>query len=141
MGLDLRLCAREEFHDVLRRAVIQGEAPDIVPLDYVWIAHYAGDGYLNAHPSLDAVWAETVATNLEPQVKYNNTFDELLYGVPVQADITGLWYRRDWFDAEESAHLRPGTSGWEHWTTLRRTPVEPIRLSVPACDAGIGCTR
>lgn len=109
--LDLQLCAREEFHDVLRRAVIQGEAPDIVPLDYVWIAHYAGDGYLTPLPSLDAAWAETVATNLEPQVNYNNTFDELLYGVPVQADITGLWYRRDWFDAEG---IRPPQT-WDEW--------------------------
>ena len=109
--LDLQLCAREEYHDVLRRAVIQGEAPDMVPLDYVWIAHYANDGYLTSLPSLDASWANALSADLEPLVRYSNTWDDALFGIPVQADITGLWYRRDWFDAEG---LQPPQT-WEQW--------------------------
>jgi multiple sugar transport system substrate-binding protein len=39
----------------------------------------------------------------------NNIVDGHLYGLPVQTDVTGLWYRRDWFDAEG---LEPPAS-WE----------------------------
>jgi multiple sugar transport system substrate-binding protein len=109
--MDLRMCAREEFHNVLQRAVIQGEAPDIVPLDYVWVAHYAADGYLTPLSDLDAVWADELAAGLETLCRYNNTFDDKLYGVPVQADITGLWYRKDWLECEG---LTPPRT-WHEW--------------------------
>ena len=109
--IDLQMCAREEFHSVLQRLVIQGEAPDIVPLDYVWVAHYADGGYLTPLASLDRAWAEELSQSLEALVRYHNTFDDKLYGVPVQADITGLWYRKDWFECEGLAPPRT----WAEW--------------------------
>ncbi len=123
--LDLQMCAREEFHNVLRRAVIQGESPDMVPLDYVWVAHYASDGYLMPLQELDPAWAATLTGDLEPLVNYNNTYEDRLYGVPVQADITGLWYRKDWFEQEGFAP--PHT--WAEWLMVLE------HFSTEACRA------
>jgi multiple sugar transport system substrate-binding protein len=109
--LVLRMCGRDEYHQVMRRLAIQGEAPDMAPLDYVWIAHYASEGYIAPLASCDAAWAEELRRELEPTVFANNSFEDRLYGVPVQADITGLWYRRDWLEAEGLAP--PET--WQEW--------------------------
>lgn len=112
--LDIQMCARQEFHQVLRRLAIQGEAPDIAPMDYVWIAHYASEGYIAPLDTLDAAWVAALRQDLEPSVLGNNTYGERLYGVPVQADVTGFWYRKDWFKSEGLSP--PGT--WDEWLTL-----------------------
>jgi multiple sugar transport system substrate-binding protein len=112
--LDIQTCGRQAFHQTLRRLAIQGEAPDIAPLDYVWIAHYASEGYLTPLDALDSAWVTSLRQGLERPVLENNTYDDRLYGVPVQADITGLWYRKDWFELEGLAP--PGT--WDEWLAL-----------------------
>lgn len=112
--LVVRMCGRDEYHHVLRRLAIQGEAPDIAPMDYVWIAHYASEGYITPLSSLDVAWATELARDLELPVLRNNSINGLLYGVPVQADLTGLWYRRDWFAREGLS--APET--WADWLAL-----------------------
>lgn len=112
--LVVRMCGRDEFHQMVRRLAIQGEAPDIMPVDYVWVSHYASEGYMAQLITSDAAWAQDLARDLEPIVLQNNSFGDRLYGVPVQADITGLWYRRDWFAAEG---LAPPTT-WREWLEL-----------------------
>jgi ABC-type glycerol-3-phosphate transport system substrate-binding protein len=119
--LDVSMCARPEFHQVLRRAAIRGEAPDIAPLDYVWVADYAGDGYVEALNHLDSVWVDTLYQDLEIPVIKNNTINGLLYGLPVQADVTGMWYRKDWF-AQEGL-VPPQT--WNEWLELLDYFAEP----------------
>lgn len=112
--LDVSMCGRGDIHRMLRHMAIRGEAPDIVPLDYVWIAHYASEGYIAPLDRLNAQWATELSAALERPVLENNTYDERLYGVPVQADITGMWYRRDLFEAEGLAP--PET--WSEWLAL-----------------------
>jgi len=112
--LDVDLCGRRDFHKVLRHMAIRGEAPDIAPIDYAWMSHYAGEGYIAPLDHLNAQWADDLSAALEPTVLANNTYDEHLYGVPVQADITGLWYRRDLFDLEG---LTPPET-WSEWLGL-----------------------
>ncbi len=112
--LKVTMCSRDDFHRQLRRAVAQGEAPDIVPMDYVWIADYARTGYIAPLDKLDKQWAQELAENLEAPVAINNTVDGHLYGVPVQADVTGLWYRKDWFEAEG---LTPPET-WDAWLQI-----------------------
>jgi len=112
--LKVTMCSRDDFHRQLRRAVAQGEAPDIVPMDYVWIPDYARTGYIAPLDKLDQQWARELTENLEPPVAFNNTVDGQLYGVPVQADVSGLWYRRDWFEDEGIAP--PET--WDTWLAI-----------------------
>lgn len=100
VDLDVRMCGRNEYHQVLQRATVRGEAPDLAAMDFVWLCHYATEGYLTPLNELDARWVGDVAQNLEGPVLRNNVIDGRLYGVPVQADISGIWYRKDWFDQE-----------------------------------------
>ena len=60
---------------------------------------------------LDVRWVANTAQDLESPVLRNNMVDGQLYGIPVQADISGLWYRRDWFQSEGIEV--PAT--WEAW--------------------------
>ena len=112
--IESTISSRNDFHRVLRRMVAQGKAPDIAPMDYVWIFDYASGGYLTSPDSLDARWTRRLCEGLEPLVYQGNEMDGRLYGLPVQTDVTGLWYRRDWFEQEGLAPPRT----WAEWLTL-----------------------
>ncbi len=112
--IEVTMCSRDDFHRVLRHAVAQGNAPDIVPLDYVWVRDYAHAGYLSELGALDGAWTRDFLADMEPPVARSNTVDGRLYGVPIQADITGLWYRKDWFRQEG---VKPPET-WSEWLAL-----------------------
>ncbi len=112
--LEVIMCSRAEFHQVLQRNVIQGKAPDLAPMDCVWVMGYAASGYIMPFDRLDRRWAAELREQLEPEVLQSNLLGDALYGLPVQADLTGLWYRRDWFTSEGVAP--PAT--WDEWLTL-----------------------
>ena len=114
VDVDIRMCARSEFHQVLQRSTVRGEAPDLAAMDFVWLNHYASEGYLTSLNDLDVRWVAHTAQDLESPVLKNNIVDSELYGIPVQADISGLWYRKDWFEAEGIS--APET--WEAWLNV-----------------------
>jgi len=114
IALDVTMCSRDEYHDVLRRSVLRGTAPDMAPMDYVWLSHYVSDGYLLPLQDIDSAWAAELAAAMERPVLRNLTFDGILYGVPIQADVAGLWYRKDWF--REMGYSVPET--WTEWLML-----------------------
>lgn len=114
VDVDIRMCSRNEFHQVLQRSTVRGEAPDLAAMDFVWLNHYAREGYILPLNDLDARWVGNTAQDLEPPVLRNNIVDGQLYGIPVQADMSGLWYRKDWFEVEGVD--APET--WESWLTV-----------------------
>jgi N,N'-diacetylchitobiose transport system substrate-binding protein len=114
VDLDVRMCGRHEFHQVLQRSTIRGEAPDLAAMDFVWLSHYATEGYITPLNDLDTRWVSDTAPDLETPVLRNNTFDGRLYGVPIQADIGGMWYRSDWFAREG---VQPPVT-WEEWLAI-----------------------
>jgi len=109
--LRVTMCSHGDFHRQLRRSVAQGEAPDIAPMDYVWIPDYARSNYIAPLNKLDRQWARELTESLEMPVALNHIIDGQLYGAPVQADVSGLWYRRDWFEAEG---ITPPET-WDTW--------------------------
>ena len=119
--VDIRMSSRNEFHQVLQRSTIRGEAPDLAAMDYVWLTHYASEGYITSLNELDARWVGDTAQDLEPPVLRNNSVDGRLYGIPVQADIAGMWYRKDWFDREQ---ISPPET-WEQWLAALDHFAEP----------------
>lgn len=112
--LDVDMPEVAEFHNRLRSSAVQGKAPDLVALDYVWMATYARSGYLTPFDDLDKGWVAELRDDLEPPVAENHTIEGYLYGLPMQADVTGLWYRKDWFAAE--GLVPPET--WAEWHEL-----------------------
>jgi ABC-type glycerol-3-phosphate transport system substrate-binding protein len=92
---------RDKFHRLLRQAVATGAAPDLISLDFVWITHYAQSGYIKPLDEIALPWLEDEIVDLESPVRKNNTVDDRYYGTPIHADLAGLWYRKDFFQAEE----------------------------------------
>ncbi len=112
--LEVELPEASRFHQTLRSATVQGNAPDLVSIDYVWLTGYARSAYLTSIQRLDPEWAAWMQSELEAPVRDNHAPDGVLSGIPMQADVTGLWYRRDWFETEG---LKPPQS-WTEWLTL-----------------------
>lgn len=114
VNLDLQMCSIPDFHHELQRRVALGEAPDIVPMDFVWIFDYAQAGYLAPFEIAGPDSFEELLADLEAPVAAHNVVDGALYGLPFHTDVSGLWYRCDWFAAEG---LEPPET-WEAWLAL-----------------------
>jgi ABC-type glycerol-3-phosphate transport system substrate-binding protein len=98
--LEIKLPSRSRVHRVFHHAVVAGESPDLVSIDYVWMTHYARQGYVIPVRELSPGFADFLEEELDPPVRLSQTVEGELYSVPIQADVTGLWYRKDWFAAE-----------------------------------------
>ena len=112
--LQLTMPEQAEFHQTLLSTFRRGEVPELVSIDYVWVTHYARLGYLAPVDALDPDFSKWLTTEMEEPVLRNHVVDGLLYGLPIQADVTGFWYRKDWFQSE--GQQPPET--WEQWKTL-----------------------
>lgn len=110
--LNVDMPERSEFHRRLYTSVAQGQVPDMISVDYVWMMEYVRTAYLAPFDELDPDWVEWLTEELEPTVYESHFIDGHVFGVPMQADVTGLWYRRDWFEQEG---LTPPTT----WDDLR----------------------
>lgn len=91
----------DEFYEYLSAAVGSGAAPDLAMVDSVWVAGLAKSGFLYALDDLGAPWNQSDFGEALPSVFVEaNSLDHRLYGLPVKADASILWYRRDWFAQE-----------------------------------------
>ncbi len=133
MALDFTACPRDRFHDHLQWLVAQGEAPDMASMDCVWILHYARSGYLRPFDTEGSTWLRAAFQDLEEPVREYNVVDGQLYGLPYQSDVTGLWYRRDWFEAEG---LSPPET-WRDWLGLIDHFACPKTRSRLGCDYAV----
>ncbi len=100
VALDVHMPPQSDFHRLLCAEVGEGNAHDLFSMDYVWLTRYTRMGFLLALDEVDPDYAAWLKANIEAPVLESNLVDGRLYGLPVQTDVTGFWYRRDWFDAE-----------------------------------------
>ncbi len=100
VALDVNMPPQSEFHRLLCAEVGEGKAHDVFSMDYVWLTRYARMGFLLPLDAVDASFAAWLRATIEAPVLESNQVDGKLYGLPVQTDATGVWYRRDWFAAE-----------------------------------------
>ena len=92
-----------KLHDRLALLVAQGQAPDISILDSVWIAEFAHRRYLYTPTELEPEVSVEMQQGLYPAFLAINSYQGKQYAIPTTADVSLLWYRRDWLDAEELA--------------------------------------
>lgn len=103
------------FYDLLSAAVGGGTAPDVAPVDCAWIAGLARSGFIYSIEELGFRWdREELEQKIYPPVLALNTFNGKLYGLPAKADVSLLWYRKDWFEQE-------GISPPQDWDALVET--------------------
>ncbi|MEA3355921.1 MAG: extracellular solute-binding protein [Candidatus Bipolaricaulota bacterium] len=98
--LDISLVGYPQFRFKIIAAVARGEAPDLALIDSVWMAEFAELEYLQPLDELDREWIERdFKKDFFPSFA-SNFFRGHLYGIPPEADVAGVWFRRDWFTLE-----------------------------------------
>jgi multiple sugar transport system substrate-binding protein len=111
-----------QLYDLLSTAVGSGAAPDVAMVDCVWVAGLARSGFLYPLEDMGSQWNHTeFGKDLYPAFVEANSFDDRLYGLPVKADVSLLWYRRDWFAQER---LEP-PRGWDDLLDVARHFAQP----------------
>lgn len=94
--------------------VAAGTAPDIALLDSAWLAEFAAMSYILPLDEISPGWEDAHATSFLPTVLAANRYHDQLVALPATIDVTVLWYRRDWLDAEG---LKPPAT-WEDVITI-----------------------
>lgn len=112
VSLNVATVAIEELHQSLTHAVAEGRAPDVALFDSVWVTEFATSGFLYPLDELDPEWLATSysADAVEPFLSSNRHGGHLV-ALQAEADVAGLWYRRD--PLEEIGAEPPRT-----WATL-----------------------
>lgn len=100
VNLDFTSMALDELRSYLIEAVGHGQAPDISLLDSVWVAEFASRHYLRPPCEIDSDWCANNVNDFSPALLAANHYNNTLHGVPITADISVIWYRRDWLAAE-----------------------------------------
>jgi multiple sugar transport system substrate-binding protein len=101
--LRFEIVDKEQLRSRLMLAVAEGNAADILLIDSAWVAEFAERGYLQSFEAIDRHLAASMAADLIPQLKQENSYDGELYAFPPVADVALLWYRKDWLGREEVA--------------------------------------
>ena len=94
--LNVAVVDLEDLHQVLVRAVAEGRGPDVAVIDSVRVREFATAGFLRPLDELAPRWVDSEYRGdfLEPLVA-GNSFDGDVVAVPAEADVAGLWFRRD----------------------------------------------
>ncbi|MFA9444630.1 extracellular solute-binding protein [Egicoccus sp. AB-alg6-2] len=94
--LNVATVARPALHATLTRAVAEGRAPDVALLDAVWVSELASAGFLHPLDELDPAWfADEHDRDFLDACVTAGQHEGRPYGVSADADVAGLWYRRD----------------------------------------------
>lgn len=106
--LSLATVPLPELRTRLIRDIGEGNAPDLALVDSVWVHEFAQAGFLHPLDDLDAEWVAGTHRRefLDPFVAGVER-DGRTWAVQAEADVAGLWYRRD------VVERAPDT--WERW--------------------------
>lgn len=125
--LELQLEFSQEPLTTLRQHLIglvaRAQAPDLAVVDSVWVPELAQLEFLTPLDEIDRKWIEEdLRRDVFPSFLTSNSYNGQLYGVPVEADLSLLWYRRDWLQAE-------GLCPPETWQELHEAALHFKRVS------------
>lgn len=96
VSLNIATVLLEDLRTTLLRRIAEGRAPDLALIDSVWVAEMAAAGFLWPLEELDADWVhlDYLSDFLFPLHEVN-VYQGQTYGVQAEADIAGLWFRKD----------------------------------------------
>jgi ABC-type glycerol-3-phosphate transport system substrate-binding protein len=124
IAFDVEFVPHARLYDRLSAAVGDGTAPDLAVVDSVWVAGLADAGFLHAlGDGGSAADHPTCWEGLYPDSVQANSFEGLLYGLPVKADASLLWYRKDWFAQE-------GLTPPQRWDELVNNALHFVRPDI-----------
>lgn len=124
-GLNIASVPLPHLLEVVRRAVGEGRAPDLALVDSVWVPELAAAGSLWSLDELDPNWfSSDYLEDFLPALGSANHYQGRSYAVHAEADLAGLWIRRDHLD---QVGRQPPTT----WTEL-----EEVAFSLMARPGG-----
>ncbi|MCX8066239.1 MAG: extracellular solute-binding protein [Anaerolineae bacterium] len=122
VSFQVEVVSHTRFYELLSAAIGSGMAPDAAMVDCVWVAGLARAGFLYPLEDLNSRWTDsTFGKDLYPAFVSANSYRGKLYGLPVKADISLLWYRKDWL-AQEG--LEP-PQDWDELLLVARHFLQP----------------
>lgn len=114
-GLNVATVPLPRLLEVVRRAVGEGRAPDLALVDSVWVPELASAGSLWSLDELDPHWfSSDYLEDFLPGLGSANHYQGRSYGVHAEADVAGLWIRRDHL---EQAGMEPPVD-WSELETV-----------------------
>ena len=96
--LDIEAVGRPQLRSRILSAVGSGEAPDFALIDWAWGVEFSNLHFLMRLDRLDPQWAEEFKADLFPA--FANNSSPALYGIQPEANVSVVWYRKDWFAKE-----------------------------------------
>ncbi|MEA3239136.1 MAG: extracellular solute-binding protein [Candidatus Bipolaricaulota bacterium] len=98
ISLSVQAVGRPQLHKEILSAVGRGEAPDIALIDWAWEREFADLHFLKRLDVIDPEWASMFKADLFPA--FADRTSPVLYGAQPEANVSVLWYRKDWFEKE-----------------------------------------
>jgi len=98
IDLEVQAVGRPQLRSEILSAVGRGEAPDFALIDWAWRAEFSNLHFLKRLDRLDPKWSEEFKADLFPA--FIDTTTPALYGIQPEANISVVWYRKDWFAKE-----------------------------------------
>ncbi len=109
ISLKVETSGRPQLRTKILSEVGEGRAPDIALIDWAWVSEFAELHFLKRLDVLDRDWAESFRSDLFPAFLDRST--PALYGIQPEANVSVIWYRKDWFKKE-------GQSPPQTWSEL-----------------------
>lgn len=115
VSLSITAVELPHVHDVLLRAIAEGNGPDLAVVDSVHLAEFARSGFLMPLDDLDGEWiAREHDTDFLSPFAEAYRFGGHTLAVHAHADAAGLWLRRDLLEGSEPP------ADWRGLRTLAR---------------------
>ena len=122
IAFDIQVVDHSQFYDRLHGDVGRGGAPDVAMIDCVWVAGLAKAGFIYPLERLGFRLGNGKSNNAFFSTFVEaNSYRGALYGLPVKADVSVLWYRKDWFEVEGLSPPRD----WDDLLTTARHFLKP----------------
>ena len=112
--LEVQAVGRPQLRSEILSAVGRGEAPDVALIDWAWTVEFADLHFLKRLDRLDPQWAAEFKADLFPA--FVDKTAPALYGIQPEANVSAIWYRKDWFANERIDP--PGT--WDELVEVSR---------------------
>lgn len=117
------------LHRHISRAVAEGVAPDLILVDSVWVREFTDAGILWPLDELAPAWVAAEYADFVPRFEHEGR----PYAVAAEANIAGLWYRRDVF---ERLNLDP-PSTWDELAEIGARLRDSTKTASLAMPLGI----
>ncbi len=111
--LDIFQVGLPQLRFKIKASVARGQAPDLALIDSVYLSELADLDFLMPLEELDHDWLESeYKEDFFPVFIRSNSYQNKIFGIQLETDMTVIWHRKDWFKTES---IKPPQT-WEELT-------------------------